>query len=198
MLENILIPMNFEIKESEISVSELLQGCMEGNRKSWDLFFDKFHRLITGVVNQKSSENIDDTVQLIYLRLVENDYKILRKFNGNSYGAFFLYLKEISKNVVREENKKNFQQNKITDNYVEDNLIDPQTLINNDSEEDLNHLMDRIMQLDLAFREVLTLRYLGYKTREIAEILNIPLNTVLTRIKRASEKIKKNNTMGIK
>ena len=54
------------------------------------------------------------------------------------------------------------------------------------------------MQLDLAFREVLTLRYLGYKTREIAEILNIPLNTVLTRIKRASEKIKKNNTMGIK
>jgi RNA polymerase sigma factor (sigma-70 family) len=192
--------MNFEFKENEISVSELLQSCMQGNRKSWDLFFDKFHRLITGVVNQKSSENIDDTIQLIYLRLVENDYKVLRKFNGNSYGAFFLYLKEISKNVVREENKKNFQQNKITDpfNYNEDNLIDPQTLINNDSEEDLNLLMGRIMQLDLAFREVLTLRYLGYKTREIAEILNIPLNTVLTRIKRASEKIKKNNTMGIK
>ena len=192
--------MNFEFKENEISVSELLQGCMQGNRKSWDLFFDKFHRLITGVVNQKSSENIDDTVQLIYLRLVENEYKILRKFNGNSYGAFFLYLKEISKNVVREENKKNFQQNKITDpfNYNEDNLIDPQTLINNDSEEDLNHLMDRIMQLDIVFREVLILRYLGYKSREIAEILNIPLNTVLTRIKRASEKIKKNNTTGIK
>ncbi len=190
--------MNFENKENEISVSQLLQGCMEGKRKSWDLFFDKFHRLITGVVNQKSSENSDDTVQLIYLRLVENDYKILRKFNGNSYGAFFLYLKEISKNVVREENKKNFQQNKITDNYVEDNLIDPQTLINNDLEEVLNLLLDKIMQLDIVFREVLILRYLGYKSREIAEILNIPLNTVLTRIKRASEKIKKNNTTGIK
>ena len=137
---------------------------------------------------------------MIYLRLVENDYKILRKFNGNSYGAFFLYLKEISKNVVREENKKNFQQNKITDpfNYNEDNLIDPQTLINNDSEEDLSLLLEKIMQLDIVFREVLTLRYLGYKSREIAEILNIPLNTVLTRIKRASEKIKKNNTTGIK
>ena len=54
------------------------------------------------------------------------------------------------------------------------------------------------MDLDILFREVLTLRFLGYKTREIAEILNIPLNTVLTRTRRAIKKLKKNNTKGIK
>ena len=185
--------MNFEIKESEISVSELLQGCMEGNRKSWDLFFDKFHRLITGVVNHKLSENKDDTVQLIYLRLVENDYNILRKFYGNSYGSLLFYIKEVAKNVVREEYKKDIQINKNMDSFknIDEELVDPQTIPNYDSEKDLNFLLDEIMELEISFREVLALRFLGYKSREIAQILNIPLNTVLTRVKRGIEKIKK-------
>ena len=192
--------MNFEFESKEIPVSKLLEGCILGKRKSWDFFFEKFHRLITGVVAQHSFENSEDTIQLIYLRLVENDYKILKKFKGNSYGAFFLYIKEVSRNVVREENKKNIQNNKYTDSYqnIEDNLIDPQTLINNDTEEDIQHLLDKIMELDFAFREVLLLRYMGYKTKEIGEILNIPLNTILTRTKRGIEKLKKNNTTGIK
>jgi RNA polymerase sigma-70 factor (ECF subfamily) len=192
--------MNFELKKDEIPVSELLQGCIEGKRKSWDFFFEKFHRIITGVIFQKSFDNSEDTIQLVYLRLVENDYNLLRKFNGNTYGALLLYLKEVAKNVVREEYKKNFNKNKITDtlNGIEHNIVDPQTLNDNDSEEDINFLFEKIMELDFDFRIVLTLRYLGYKTKEISEILDIPLNTVLTRIKRGIEKLKKNNITGIK
>lgn len=192
--------MNFEINEDEIPISELLLGCIEGKRKSWDCFFEKFHKLITGVVNHKISDNPEDIIQLIYLRLVENDYNVLRKFKGTNYGSFFLYLKEVSKNVVREEYKKNTIKDKVIDPYkiIEENIVDPVTISNGDSKEDLSLLLDKIMDLDILFREVLTLRFLGYKTREIAEILNIPLNTVLTRTRRAIKKLKKNSTKGIK
>jgi DNA-directed RNA polymerase specialized sigma24 family protein len=54
------------------------------------------------------------------------------------------------------------------------------------------------MELKLGFREVMVLKLNVYKAREIAEILNLPLNTVLTRIKRSIEKFKKNEKMGIK
>ncbi len=192
--------MNFEFNEDEIPISELLQGCIEGKRKSWDFFFEKFHKLISGVVNHKISDNPEDIIQLIYLRLVENDYNVLRKFKGTNYGSFFLYLKEVSKNVVREEYKKNTIKDKVIDPYkiIEEDIVDPVTISNGDSNEDLSLLLDKIIDLDILFREVLTLRFLGYKTREIAEILNIPLNTVLTRTRRAIKKLKKNNTKGIK
>ena len=47
------------------------------------------------------------------------------------------------------------------------------------------------MELKMGFREVMALKLNGYKAREIAEILNLPINTVLTRIKRSIEKFKK-------
>ncbi|NBU98698.1 MAG: sigma-70 family RNA polymerase sigma factor [Spirochaetia bacterium] len=192
--------MNLELNKAEVPVSELLQGCIEGKRKSWDFFFEKFHRIITGVILQKTFNNTDDTIQLVYLRLVENDYNLLKKFKGNSYGALLLYLKEVAKNVVREEFKKNFNKNQITDslNGIEHILVDPHSLKDKESDDDINLLLEKIMELDFDFRIVLTFRYLGYKTKEISEILDIPLNTVLTRIKRGIEKLKKNNITGIK
>ena len=182
--------MNLEELTKETSVQNLISGCLHGKNDSWELFFELFHRLITGTVARNSKIAQEDTVQAIYLRLVENDYKLLRRFQGNTYGSFLVYLKEISKNVVREEYKN--QNSKISkieyDSFDEASIIDPKSQFPNDTE----ILYEKMMDLDIAFREVMVLRVQGYKAREIAEILQIPLNTVLSRMKRAMEKIKKN------
>ena len=48
-----------------------------------------------------------------------------------------------------------------------------------------------LMSLDPKFRIIVTMRMLqGYSTRETAEILELPLGTVLSRLSRAQEQLK--------
>ena len=48
-----------------------------------------------------------------------------------------------------------------------------------------------LMSLDPKFRIIVTMRLLqGYSTKETAEILGIPLGTVLSRLSRAQEQLK--------
>jgi RNA polymerase sigma-70 factor (ECF subfamily) len=48
-----------------------------------------------------------------------------------------------------------------------------------------------LASLDPKFRIIVTMRLLqGYSTKETAEILNIPLGTVLSRLSRAQEQLK--------
>jgi len=193
-------PMKFSSQKEEFSIPELISGCVNGKKESWDLFFQKFHRLVTGIAFHKSHDSMEDAVQTIYLRLIEDDYRVLKKFNGSSYGAFLLYLKEVCRNVVKEENKK-FSQKKsyiVPTEVNTDSLVDPKSINFPENEEEREQLLEKIMELKLGFREVMVLKLNGYKAREIAEILNLPLNTVLTRIKRSIEKFKKNEKMGIK
>lgn len=48
-----------------------------------------------------------------------------------------------------------------------------------------------LMSLDPRFRIIVTMRMIqGYSTKETAEILNLPLGTVLSRLSRAQEQLK--------
>jgi len=48
-----------------------------------------------------------------------------------------------------------------------------------------------LTSLDPKFRIIVTMRLLqGYSTKETAEILNLPLGTVLSRLSRAQEQLK--------
>ena len=48
-----------------------------------------------------------------------------------------------------------------------------------------------LMEMDPKFRIIVTMRMLqGYSTKETAEILDLPLGTVLSRLSRAQEQLK--------
>lgn len=185
--------MNFLPETKGISVSTLISGCIDGRSESWDLFFQTFHKLVTGMVYHKSYAPKEDTIQNIYLRLIEEESKLLKKFTGKSYAEFLLFLKEICRNVIREENRKFKKKTLLVDvlEFQEETIVDPKSVLVENKEEEVDLILEKILELELGFREVMVLKLNGYKAREIAEILNIPLNTVLTRIKRSIEKIKK-------
>ena len=193
LLENRFTPMKFSTQKEGISIPDLISGCVNGKKESWDLFFQKFHRLVTGIAFHNSHDSMEDAVQIIYLRLIDDDYRVLKKFNGSSYGAFLIYLKEVCRNVIKEENKKLSQKrSRIDPNEVRtDSIVDPKSIAFPENEEEREQLLEKIMELKMGFREVMALKLDGYKAREIAEILNLPINTVLTRIKRSIEKFKK-------
>ena len=193
LLENRFTPMKFSTQKEGISIPDLISGCVNVKKESWDLFFQKFHRLVTGIAFHNSHDSMEDAVQIIYLRLIDDDYRVLKKFNGSSYGAFLIYLKEVCRNVIKEENKKLSQKrSRIDPNEVKtDSIVDPKSIAFPENEEEREQLLEKIMELKMGFREVMALKLNGYKAREIAEILNLPINTVLTRIKRSIEKFKK-------
>ena len=70
----------------------LLNRCIEGAPGAWEDFVDRFIALITHVVTstaelrlgQLSEQTRDDVVSEVFLKLVEKDFAILRRFRGQS------------------------------------------------------------------------------------------------------------------
>ncbi|MCK4596570.1 RNA polymerase subunit sigma, partial [bacterium] len=57
--------------------------------------------------------------------------------------------------------------------------------------EDREMVQRAIQKLESKFRSVVVLRLIdGYSTRETADILNVPVGTVLSRLARAQDKLK--------
>lgn len=70
----------------------LLERCIEGAPGAWEDFVDRFIALITHVVSataelrlgQFSEQTRDDVIAEVFLKLVDKDFAILRRFKGQS------------------------------------------------------------------------------------------------------------------
>jgi RNA polymerase sigma factor (sigma-70 family) len=111
-----------EIKDSppeRWTVAELLERCSRrpADEVAWEEFVRRFHSIIRSSVirafNQKvrkkaehkqqpSNDLINDLVQLVYLKCIENRSEALRRFRGRHEKSIFQYLTIISINVVRD------------------------------------------------------------------------------------------------
>ncbi|MCW7459282.1 sigma-70 family RNA polymerase sigma factor [Leptospira bandrabouensis] len=184
-------------------IRKLIDNCLLGNRAAWQELIHKFHRLIIGTcAHYVPREEVTDTSQQVYLKLTENDYHLLRKFKGDSLPAFIIYLSEISKNISMSQTRS-IRRYEYREGISLDMSID--ILDERQSQEDVyfafeekQEFYDLIEALDEIHKEILILRLKGYKFKEIAEILDVPLGTVLARANRAKEKIKKILTKEIK
>ncbi len=174
---------------------QLLNECTKGDETAWRIFIEKYHRLINGTVFKYSNGiEVDDIVQYVYEKLIKNNYNLLKQFKGDSEPGFINYLKRISQNIALSESRNHNRKDKYI-NSAEQNLAayaDKRTNHENLLEEFMENkdAEEAIMKLELAYREVIALRMDGYKFKEIAEIVNAPLNTVLTRFDRAKKKLK--------
>ncbi|EMY69378.1 RNA polymerase sigma factor [Leptospira vanthielii] len=184
-------------------IRKLIDNCLLGERTAWQELIRKFHRLIVGTcAHYVPRDEVTDTSQQVYLKLTENDYHLLRKFKGDSLPAFIIYLSEISKNISMSQTRS-IRRYEYREGISLDLSID--ILDDRQNQEDVffaweekREFYDLIEGLDEAHKEILILRLKGYKFKEIAEILDVPLGTVLARANRAKEKIKKILTKEIK
>ncbi len=93
--------------------------------------------------------------------------------------------------IVRRENARYFERKRLETVDI-DNLTASQTaMLTESSDSDLDDVRQTIYKLDDDYREPLVLQVLmGHSTKEIAELMNIKLGTVLTRLHRARIKLK--------
>ena len=132
-----------------------------------------------------NDQDAEDAVQDAAIRALESIHT-LRGTNGKSW--FLTIVRNTSLNRIRQRNS-----NRTVDMEVEESFADPRTASPHElvirawqSEE----LTVALGNLPLAFREVIILRELeDMSYKEIAEVTELPLGTVMSRLARARERL---------
>ncbi len=118
-------------------------------------------------------------------------YKSLDKFRGES--SLGTYLTRIAINLSINEIKRRRRQKKFFFSKADNKIENMPNAKNTSDQNEIKKIVRMgIQRLDSKFRSVLVLRLIdGYTTQETAQILNLPVGTVLSRLARAQIKLKK-------
>lgn len=157
---------------------------------AWNSFVDRAFPVIEGAQRRiLGPEAARDGTQRVFEMLIRDDYRLLRDFRGESELSLLAYVRQIARNEAMNELRKR-KESAIDPQVLADVLPEQQTENSLESEELRSSLIEVAEKLDLKYREVMLLRIDGYSHREMAEILKLPLNTVLTRMKRAKDQMR--------
>src|ERR1700756_3089307 len=136
----------------------------------------------------RNEHDAEDMVQEAYLRA----YKFLDAFRGVDGRAWLL-------TVVRNTCYTRLQQNRSRDTMtsfdeeiyvIEDDASNPSALVLKSGE--IEMLKESLEQLPGKFREIIVLRDLEeFSYKQIADVTNVPLGTVMSRLARARERLKR-------
>ena len=171
----------------------LLDRCLSGVPRAWEDFVDRFMGLVVHVVNhvaasrsiKLSNADREDLIAEVFLAIIENDFRVLRSFRGQS--SLATYLTVISQRVVVRkllealsgETPIEHLPDAVGANGVEHRLED---------REEVQALLER---LDGEEAQVVRMYHLEGKTyREISAATSIPENTIGPMLSRARGKLR--------
>jgi RNA polymerase sigma-70 factor (ECF subfamily) len=179
------------IKESYSSSrdSELVMASLAGDKKAFGELVTCYQKMVARTVKGMLGDSVfaEDIGQEVFIKL----YYSLSEFRGES--KLSTYIQKIAVNLTLNEIKRRkrffslFLQKGNSEMYEVE-------VADCDSEErkDAYEIVSKaLMALDPAFRIIVTMRMLqGYSTKETAEILDLPMGTVLSRLSRAQEQLR--------
>jgi RNA polymerase sigma-70 factor (ECF subfamily) len=188
-LSNIQKRGNLSINYSELEDRELVEKARAGSKAAFAGLVRKYEQTVAGVVIGMLGQGADaeDVGQNVFIRF----YKALDDYRGEA--ALGTYLTRIAINLSLNELKRRRRMNMFfykpqQDSPDLDFKEEQDRQDEYDTKKAVNHALQ---QLEPKFRSVVVLRMLqGYSTKETADILKLPLGTVLSRLSRAQEKLK--------
>lgn len=166
---------------------ELLRSSRNGNVVAFGelvrRYESKVAATVIGMLGQ--CDEADNIGQEAFIRF----YRALKDFRGDS--AIGTYITRIainlSLNEIRRRERRRFLFKRID---PENEAEEPAVESNADHFEEKEIIRRALDTLSPKFRAVTTLRLVeGYSTEETAEILHIPIGTVLSRLQRAQRKL---------
>jgi len=162
----------------------LVTDSRNGDMKSFKLLVERYESKVAGVIKSMLGDTPEalDIGQEVFIRF----YESLDKFRGES--SLGTYLIRIAINLSLNEIKSRKKRNSFFSQADAGLNVNIETVNSNDLKEAVNY---EISRLESEFKLVVVLRMIeGYSTEETAEILDIPLGTVLSRLSRAQKKLK--------
>ena len=179
---------------------DLIQRAQMGDQRAFDELVIGQQQYIFSVAMTvvHNPEDARDLTQEVFIRL----FRSIKQYNGDSRFTTWLYRMII--NLGRDELRRRTRQVPEIAPHVGDDAndtLDPVSLIVDDEtmvnpQQALEHseqramLLQALAQLEDHYRDTLTLFYLhDQKYTDIAEMLDIPLNTVKSHIRRGKERL---------
>ncbi|HPR58455.1 MAG TPA: sigma-70 family RNA polymerase sigma factor [Bacteroidales bacterium] len=134
-----------------------------------------------------NGDDAKDTAQQVFIRF----FRALKDFRGEA--ALGTYLTRIAINLSLNELKRRKRLSGLffrpSESYPDPVIRDSDNYENELEAEELVH--KALQSIESKYRSVVVLRMLqGYSTRETADLLGLPVGTVLSRLSRAQEKLK--------
>ena len=168
---------------------ELVKLAGGGNDQAFGLIVSRYQEQIARTVKGMLGETdgADDVGQETFIRF----YRSLKKYRGDA--ALGTYLSRIAINLSLNELNKRKKVISLFKKDKDDRAGEVLYPVNEPERKDTKEMVDKALQkLDPGQRSVVVLRLLqGYSTKETAEILDVPLGTVLSRLSRAQKNLKK-------
>ncbi len=139
--------------------------------------YEKHSKSVYGVclLYLKNKDDAEEAVAESFIRLMEHK----KEFEGEDHAK--AYLMKTSVNICKNILKSSWKKNVIHD---EDVLMYMST-------EEEKGLMEEVLELPPKYRVIIYMHYYqGYKAQEIADMMNISLSAVLSRLSRGRKKLK--------
>ncbi|HEX2970159.1 MAG TPA: RNA polymerase sigma factor [Bacteroidales bacterium] len=168
---------------------ELVRAALDGDKSAFCRIVERYRKLVARTIKGMLGDSVyaEDIGQEVFIKL----YNSLSDFRGDS--KLSTYIQRIAVNLTLNEIKRRkrffsmFSQ-RGSDEMYEIEVPDHESPEKRDVRE---HVEKALQALDPKFRIIVTMRMLqGYSTKETAEILGLPLGTVLSRLSRAQEELK--------
>ena len=170
----------------------IIQKCLNGDNGAWEMLVRKYSRRIFNLAYQFSGiyEEAEDITQEIFLKL----YKCLNQYNFEI--NFEAWLIRLAKNYcidyyrkTKKEKLRRIDFDKLK--YIETNSLNPEN--NFLLKEKLRVVFEGLQSLNPDVRMAVILRDIhGMSYEEIAQIMELPLGTVKSRINRGRIQLAKN------
>ena len=171
-----------------MSDEQIIEQVKNGNDSAFRELVLKYEsRIAATVIGMLGNcSEAEDVGQEVFIRF----YNAIEKFRGES--SLATYLTRIAINLSLNEIKRRKRKNLF---FIRQDDFEVENTAESDDKnyDDVNELIQQaIKELDPNFRSVVVLRLIdGYSTEETAKILKIPIGTVLSRLARAQQKLRK-------
>ena len=179
--------MNAQIVDA-MDDAQILEEIKNGNTHVYKQLVDRYESLVAATVHGMIGfgSEAEDIGQEVFIRF----YKAINNFRGEA--SVGTYLTRIAVNLCINELRKRKTRNLFFKPADELKLEIADSSADGEYDEEREIVQTAIQKLEPKFRSVIVLRLIdGYSTEETAKILKIPLGTVLSRLARGQQKLKK-------
>jgi RNA polymerase sigma-70 factor (ECF subfamily) len=168
---------------------ELVKASIGGDKLAFGEIVNRYRKMVARTVKGMLGDSVysEDIGQEVFINL----FNSLSSFRGEA--KLSTYIQRIAVNLTLNEIKRRKRffsmfSHKENDEMIEYEIADPE----NEEKREAREIVDKaLMSLNPKFRIIVAMRLLqGYSTKETAEILDLPLGTVLSRLSRAQEQLK--------
>lgn len=171
------------------SDKEVIERILNGNPELFRILVERYQSSVAGVVKGMLGDcpEADDVGQETFIRL----YNSLKDYRGDA--ALKTYLTRIAMNLSLNELKKRKRYSSTTVSLDSGINYNPESEVSApERKENMEIIQKAIDLLEPRQKSVFIMRIVeGYSTIETAKALKIPLGTVLSRLSRATEEMKK-------